>query len=34
MEEWLNIFKGKMKKENINVILFLDNAPCHPKVTL
>jgi hypothetical protein len=23
-----------MKKENRNVILFLDNATCHPKVTL
>jgi hypothetical protein len=22
-----------MKKENKNVILFLDNATCHPKVT-
>jgi hypothetical protein len=34
MEEWLNIVNAKMKKENRNVILFLDNATCHPAVTL
>jgi hypothetical protein len=34
MEEWLNMFNANMKKENINAILFLDNATCHPKVTL
>jgi hypothetical protein len=34
MEEWLNMFKAKMKKENKNVILFRDSATCHPKVTL
>jgi hypothetical protein len=34
MEEWLNMFNAKMEKENRNVILFLDNATCHPKVTL
>jgi hypothetical protein len=33
MEEWLNMFNAKMKKENINAILFLDNATCHPNVT-
>jgi hypothetical protein len=33
MEEWLNMFHAKMKK-NRNVILFLDNATCHPKVTV
>jgi hypothetical protein len=33
MEEWLNMFNARMKKENRNVILFLDNATCHPKVT-
>jgi hypothetical protein len=33
MEEWLNMFNAKMKKENRNV-LFLDNVTCHPKVTL
>jgi hypothetical protein len=34
MEEWLNMFNAKMKKENRNATLFLDNAICHPKVTL
>jgi hypothetical protein len=34
IEEWLNMFPAKMKKENRNAILFLDNATCHPKVTL
>jgi hypothetical protein len=34
MEEWLNIFNAKMKKENRNVFILLDNATCHPKVTL
>jgi hypothetical protein len=34
MEEWLNVFNAKIKTENRNVILFLDNATCHPKVTL
>jgi hypothetical protein len=34
MEEWLNKFNARMKKENRNAILFLDNATCHPKVTL
>jgi hypothetical protein len=34
MEEWVNMFNAKMKKENRNVILFLDNAICHLKVTL
>jgi hypothetical protein len=34
MEEWLNMFKAKMKQENRSVILFPDNATCHPKVTL
>jgi hypothetical protein len=34
MEGWLNVFSVKMKKENINAILFLDNATCHPKATL
>jgi hypothetical protein len=33
MEEWLNMFNAKMKKENRNVIHFLDNATCHTKVT-
>jgi hypothetical protein len=34
MEEWLNMFNAKMKRENRNVILFLDSATCHSKVTL
>jgi hypothetical protein len=34
MEEWLNMFNAKLKKENKNIILFLDSATCHPKVTL
>jgi hypothetical protein len=34
MEEWLNIFNAKMKKENRKTILFLDNVTCHPKVTV
>jgi hypothetical protein len=34
MKERLNMFNAKMKKENRNAILFLDNATCHPKATL
>jgi hypothetical protein len=34
MEEWLNMFNAKIKKENRNAIPFLDNATRHPKVTL
>jgi hypothetical protein len=34
MEEWLNMFNARMKKENRNAILFIDNDTCHPKVTL
>jgi hypothetical protein len=34
MEEWLNMFNAKMKKENRNDIRFLDNATCHPMATL
>jgi hypothetical protein len=30
----MNIFNAKMKKENRNVILFLDNSTCYPRVTL
>jgi hypothetical protein len=33
MEEWLNMLNTKMK-ENRKANLFLDNATCHPKVTL
>jgi hypothetical protein len=31
MEEWLNMFNAKIKKGNRN---FINNATCHPKVTL
>ena len=34
MEEWLHSFNGKMKSEGRKVILFLDNATCHPKIDL
>jgi hypothetical protein len=34
MEEWLNMFNTKMKKENRNDIPFLDNSTFHPKITL
>jgi hypothetical protein len=34
MEEWLNMFNAKLKKENRNAILLLDTATCHSKVTL
>jgi hypothetical protein len=34
MEEWLNLFNAKMRKENRNALFFLDNATCHPKLTL
>jgi hypothetical protein len=34
MEEWLNMFNAKMKKENRNDFLVLDNATCHPMATL
>jgi hypothetical protein len=31
MEEWLNVFNAKMKKENRDDVLFLDSATCRPK---
>jgi hypothetical protein len=34
MEEWVNMFNAKMKEENRNTILFLDNATCHPEATV
>jgi hypothetical protein len=34
MKEWMNMFNAKMKMENRNTILFLDNATRHIKVTL
>jgi hypothetical protein len=30
----VNMFNAKMKKENKNVIFFVNNIICHPKVTL
>ncbi|KAK3714119.1 hypothetical protein QZH41_001367 [Actinostola sp. cb2023] len=30
MENVISKLNGKMKRENRNIILFLDNAPCHP----
>ena len=30
---WVNILNNKMKKEKRNVLLFIDNAPSHPKLT-
>ena len=30
-EEWVSQFNRKMKRQNRNVILFVDNAPSHPK---
>ena len=32
--DWLKSFNAKMKREKRNVLLFLDNAPCHPNLTL
>lgn len=34
MEEWLVYFDSKMRGEDRNVLLFLDTAACHPRVTL
>lgn len=34
MTSWLRKFDEKMKKENRNVVLFLDNAASHPKLQL
>ena len=28
--EWLNAFDAKMRNHNRHILLFLDNAPCHP----
>ena len=32
MEEWLTAFNGRMKMQNRHVLLFLDNATCHPHI--
>jgi hypothetical protein len=34
MEEWLTAFNAKMKQQNRNIPLFLDNAICHPHIEL
>ena len=34
MEEWLHSFNHKMKTQGRKVILFLDNATCHPHLSL
>ncbi|KFM61199.1 Tigger transposable element-derived protein 6, partial [Stegodyphus mimosarum] len=32
--DWIENFNSKMKKQNRKVLLILDNAPCHPKISL
>eukprot|EP00102_Acyrthosiphon_pisum_P025954 XP_016663164.1 PREDICTED: tigger transposable element-derived protein 4-like [Acyrthosiphon pisum] len=34
MEDWLYTFNNKLKKQNRRVIIFLDNATCHPHLNL
>ena len=29
-ERWLTNLNSSMKKQNRHILLFLDNAPCHP----
>ena len=31
---WLTAFNDDMKRQNRHVLLFLDNAPCHPNLTM
>ncbi|XP_025407826.1 tigger transposable element-derived protein 6-like [Sipha flava] len=34
MEKWLRYFNADMRSQNRNVLIFLDNAACHPKIEL
>lgn len=34
MTEWLIKFNAKMKSQNRQILLFMDNATCHPKIDL
>lgn len=34
MDEWLNSLNNKMKNQNRHILLFLDNAACHPHLDL
>ncbi|XP_025205101.1 tigger transposable element-derived protein 6-like [Metopolophium dirhodum] len=34
MEQWLRYFNADMRSQNRNVLMFLDNAACHPKIEL
>ncbi|KAL4132599.1 hypothetical protein QTP88_009723 [Uroleucon formosanum] len=34
MEQWLRYFNADMRSQNRNVLIFLDNAACHPKIEL
>ena len=34
MEEWLTAFNGRMEMQNRHVLLFFDNATCHPHIKL
>ena len=33
-EEWLNEWNAELSKVGRKIALVLDNAPCHPKLTL
>lgn len=34
MEQWLRYFNTDTRSQNRNVLIFLDNAACHPKIEL
>jgi len=34
MEQWLQYFNADMRSQNRNILLFLDNATCHPYIEL